>query len=232
VDKVSVYCSAIRPHMWPRLTILESNKVDFEIIFAGNVKPKYDLPPYMKHIYTEVKPAQCYYVAGLQAQGNYMLNIADDMIMNEGFLDNMLKMLKENDESSTIISPRYQNARNQHSHVWYDILLPVGSFCSRKLWERYPFDKRFVASYWDLDVAMLNYRDGGKLLTCEGATTVDVEPYGVCNSWGDRKFFYRLWARPRWKGNKIHFRRRKAHEPLVDSSDLLVKSQGKTGKWR
>ena len=81
--KVICYGSCIRPkywmYAWDHFT--NTNEVDFEMLMVGHVKPDYELPKNLHHIFSEEKPAACVEIGRRLAHASgckYMLNFTDD----------------------------------------------------------------------------------------------------------------------------------------------------------
>lgn len=233
-NKIGVYCSSNKPDLWiPVYNMLSKSRVELEFMFVGDVEPNFDLPKNMKWINSAVKPSQCYYIAATRVDGNYLFNIPDDCTYNNGCLDTLLERMLANDVSKTITTPRYQ----KHPQDFWgggqsNIMLPVGSLCSRDVWNRYSIDKNFIALYWDVDMAMSLYSDGGKTIICEEATICDDRfcQRSTWNSFGrhDISYFYSLWT----SGSEILFTRTIPRQNnFQEIPSILEFSQGEKGKW-
>ncbi len=80
---ISLVASANRIEWWLRFYgSLAGNKTPWEVIFVGNIKPNFELPPNFKHIYATCKPAQCYQIGFWAAQGELIHWTADDADYN------------------------------------------------------------------------------------------------------------------------------------------------------
>jgi hypothetical protein len=219
--KISVIAPSIRPYKWMKFhKWISYNDTPFEIIFVGHVKPKFRLPSNMKFIYTKVKPAQCFHIAFMESQGDFLLNSADDLLYRPHILDNMVNLLRCNDPSKNITSalykhgPRKSQKKNmiffgKRGHIlrkqgkWVPYLQDgAGTMISKKLWNRLGgIDRRFIQSYWDLDMAMRVYESGGDLIIDEGSRiehrNVEKEPVSVPTDTyhpHDANLFYALWV--------------------------------------
>ena len=78
----SLIAPAIRSDFYKRVydSVSKGNKIPFEIIFVGNNKPKIKMPDNFHYIYSNVKPAQCLEIAARNAQGEYLIPLADDEV--------------------------------------------------------------------------------------------------------------------------------------------------------
>ena len=86
---VSLCASANRPLLqggfknWERFVkSLEGNKLNYEVIFVGDVECPYPMPDNFKWIKATVKPAQCYQIAFWEAKGELVGWTADDASYN------------------------------------------------------------------------------------------------------------------------------------------------------
>jgi len=89
--QISICASANRPILqngfknWERfLDSLKENKIKYEVIFVGDVKPDLDASKYpeFKYIYATVKPCQSYMIAFWEAKGELIHWSADDSDYN------------------------------------------------------------------------------------------------------------------------------------------------------
>ena len=119
---ISVFASAYRIHWWRGMyDSLATNKVSFEIVFVGQNKPDFKLPNNFKYIYSNVKPAQCLEIALKQATGEFIMNMSDDWLFSDSFLDNLCKeaqsisKIKEN----FVLSPMQKKANGSYIHKKY-----------------------------------------------------------------------------------------------------------------
>jgi hypothetical protein len=173
--KVSVFGSAIRTYYWQNLyTQLSSSSVEFEIVYAGQVRPDFDLPPNFKFIYTKIKPAQAWYLAALNCVGETIANIPDDVVCSPDLLGSMYNLYRGQSDEKCIIAPRYfddgsgaySNNRflydgEDATHFWgrwrldthTDAKVPLCPLWSRNFFHNVRPDKRFVALFQDADMA-------------------------------------------------------------------------------
>jgi hypothetical protein len=92
---ITVVVPAIKTKLWMNLyDSLSINTVPFELIFIGNVYPDFDLPKNVRHIYTEVKPAQCFHIGVLASNSKYIIQGADDYIFSDHHLDILYEALE------------------------------------------------------------------------------------------------------------------------------------------
>lgn len=245
---ISLFSSAIYTGFWTTVyeRLQSTNRTPFEIIFVGNIKPTFKLPSNCHHIYSEVKPSQCFHIAAKEAQGDLLLNFADDCLYSPGALDNMSNICSNNpDAIATAAYPRDQ-------HFFYKRrdtpLLPVGSMLTKELWNDLGgIDSRFVCLYWDVDIAMRLIARGGKIIMTPQTTIEDTTVYKLnppenkiervskYNSFEDRTQFYDLWTVAQ-EGIRVSRRtiRSQRADPIIqnfeDNDTLLTRSQGKQGQ--
>src|SRR3990167_10199421 len=99
---ISLVASAIKTNLWNDfMKSLESNSIDYEVIFVGDVKPECDIPK-LKWIYSKVKPAQCYQIGYNIAQGELISWTADDAIYSNRALDIIYDFHKKQNEDKLI----------------------------------------------------------------------------------------------------------------------------------
>jgi hypothetical protein len=134
-------------------------------------------------------------------------------------------------------------------------MTPIGGLYKRSvLVELGGIDKNFVCTAWDIDLCMRLFERGGFGVFCEGTIANEVVPPNstrLC-SYGariDRPLLHTLWTMTHGeyahqKNIPIHYlnpgrkpngvickNRRRPFEPF-SPIDLLVKSQGPTGRWQ
>lgn len=210
---ISLFGSANRPWLWPRLyNSLSSNEVPFEIIFVGDRPPTLTLPDNFHFIYSEVKPAQCAEIAKRHTTCDLIMLIADDLVFSEHALDILHQTFLRLDNDKAIVSARYycngQIYPDPECCFWRtDLntpLLPVSGLMKKKMWEQLGgIDRRFVASCWDIDISMRVFEIGGSVTYCEEAKVVELHDKstpekGLYNEVGlplDRTLLDWLWAR-------------------------------------
>ncbi len=90
---ISAYMSSIRPYRWMTLHArIKEIGLPFEMVILGPRSPDYDLPKEIRFFQTGVKPAQCQHVAAFLSEGEYLLQMVDDLTYSEGSIENMLAM--------------------------------------------------------------------------------------------------------------------------------------------
>ncbi len=206
---VSIFMSTIRPYNWPILhKNFSTSSVPFEMICVGPIEPDFAMPDNMKFIYSEVKPAQCVHIGVQAATGKYVMSVADDAQLCDGGLDRFVNEAEKcSDIEKTIMTPQFA----RHGQDFFGVgdestpVLPVGMFLTKKLWDKYGVDKNFYGVYWDTDISMMNYADGGRTIICKDIQFSDALPIRAgtrvsscyCSgsrSTADRSWFYAMWV--------------------------------------
>tara|TARA_A100000164_G_C21928499_1_gene784334 strand:+ start:176 stop:1003 length:828 start_codon:yes stop_codon:yes gene_type:complete len=181
-EKVICYGSAIRPQYWMEIweQLTNTNNIEFEILYSGHIKPDYELPKNLHHIYSELGAAPCVEIVRRLAHASgcrYMLNCTDDYFrISPGFLDELVKDVRDAndcghedyitcamfrvsptppwDQHDTPLIYHNEDLGSPQLHTW--MFHPTKT--SVKLGS---IDKRFSAQYWDVDLQMRNYELGG-----------------------------------------------------------------------
>jgi len=197
--QIGVYCSSKRPYLWGGLyQTLTTNNVNFNLCIAGPNPPIEPLPGNMKYIQTNVKPAQCWFIAAQNTVGDYVMNIPDDMILSHGCLDDMTKLISGD---MTISSPELIphgnmiNKKKENHYLMWDargyvkgdprdnytnkrctgtILpllspIPLLSFMRKETFNNIGIDKQYVAMWWNLDMSLELISRGGKIIISENS---------------------------------------------------------------
>ena len=241
---VSVVASAARPENWPGLyESLGSNDIDFEMVMVGPNSPKQALPPNIRHIKTNVKPAQCVEIAVRQARGDLLLLVADDcLFVTESPIDRLYETYMASENDKVMVSSRYTNSSEEAHRFFHgdpnSVLLPMYAMLSRQVWlDVGGIDRRFIAVSWDFDIFMRIMAAGGETVFSEVYVDGDMEEEHSPRSRGSKlvrsyKTTDRALADSLWSINGVnHFNRALPFEPLSDV-DILKKSQHPQGRWR
>jgi len=194
--RVGVFCSSNKPYLWGNLYYMFSQtNVDFNLCIAGPYPPIEPLPGNVKYIQTNVKPAQCSFIAANNTEGDYIVNTNDDYFISPGLLDNLVKLV---DGKKMTISSPYIGGRGDfvyreeyHSNIWdvrgylegdsrstYEnrkyagITIPLGfplpfiPFMHRETFNSIGIDKKHITDWWHMDIAMeLVSRGGNSILS-------------------------------------------------------------------
>lgn len=178
---ISIISSSIRPDLWSTLnTNLSQNKVSYELIFVGPYPNKNKLAPNIKYIKYFSKPAQCVARGLIEAEGDYLMIIADDVFFEDFYtLDKMYDLIKKN--TNSIISCTYKIENKvktellkydpHHSH---SPQVPISPLFSKKLLHQFgSIDSEFVAIMYDLDLYLRFISNGVELIYLNSAVIAE-----------------------------------------------------------
>jgi len=252
--QVGIFCSSNKPHLWNNLyESLSHNNVDFNLCIAGPNPPIEPLPGNVKYIQTNVKPAQCWFIAAHNVVGDYIMYLPDDVVLSHGCLDDLVKLI---DGKMTISSPNFMLFGKKVDHrilsdprgypsidprstspdknirkkfIMLDFPLPAGSMMYRETFDQLGgFDKHFVALSWDLDMAFELISRGGKIVISDIGLLEEI-PGGkisVCRFAHDYYYLIDMWLDDNNSNDKILNRRKKPVDPLIYNNTVLTVSQG------
>ena len=205
--QVSIYGSCNRPHMWQWFyDNVSMNHINFQIIFVGNVEPKFTLPDNFHFIYSNVKPLQCMHIAANMCEGEVLQAMVDDCQSSPYSLDIMYELYKTQNNYKALISPKFFGVTSTpkdinelqkiadstmndvgYLHVVYDDprslkILPSGGMMSSRIFhELGGYDKRFIWGGSDLDLFVRAQIFGADVIYCENAWI--VERKDLCPGW-------------------------------------------------
>lgn len=179
--KLSIFASAIRPHLWEDLLkSLRGSKYEYELIFAGHVDQSLVIEmfseyPEFKYITTgECKPSQCYEIARRACTGELIHWTADDAVYSEGFVNRVYdfyKNLCETTQSPIIISCKTnENGMNETmlNHRFFGrnqntpIMCPLGVASREYIEYLGGLDTRYISGQWENDILCRAYANGAK----------------------------------------------------------------------
>jgi len=169
---ISVISSAIRIQYWLEMydKFTQHNKIPFEMVFVGSVRPTFSLPPNFIHIYSEDSVVKCFETACRNAKGEYVFMTADDYL-HEPFsaLDIMYGYAIRLDDKAVVMA-RYaeHNCDPNDSVLTFMIRLPLSpitgscTLIKRSVWQELGgLDRRFHSFRADTDLHMRIYEAGG-----------------------------------------------------------------------
>jgi len=202
--QVGVYCSSNRPQYWSGIIkMLSNNSVDWNLCIAGPNPPIEPLPGNVKWIQTNVKPAQCWFIAAHNTTGDYVMRINDDELLSPGCLDDMVKLIEG--KKDTVVSPFFMpdgNIKNKnirsHYSMWdargyldgdsratkkngkyfgigveLNFPLPFADFIRRDNFNKTGIDKYFVGVWWNYDMCVEIVSKGGQIIISENSYGYD-----------------------------------------------------------
>lgn len=239
---ISIIGSAARPENWEAsYESIGDNEIPFEVIFVGPNEPKFDMPDNFRFIKSNTKPTQCVEIASRAAIYPLLMMFGDDIrFVTDHPLDNLYETYTKNDDDLTMVSCRYQpggEARTQIDHRFFpgdsdSPLLPFCTLMPTEIWRDLGgVDSRFIASCWDLDIAMRVLAIGGKVVFSNVEVVEDTTWSRGSNLLRDHRSTDLVLARQMWsEDQKTHFNRALPVEPFSDEG-ILIKSQGPPGRW-
>jgi len=241
---ISLFGSAIRTDLWLRLyASLMNNLVPFELVLVGDHKPDFELPHNLRFIYSPVKPAQCFEIGARYSLGGLIIPIEDAFIFSDGALDSLYKQFTSLINDKTIVSCRYFLSGNDCTgnchYFWGQPSSPIAPVCpliKKDLWMKLGgADRRFITSYFDVDMAMRIYEIGIEAIINKDAYVEEVhkptklqarrlvEEYGFHF---DRPLLDSFWV----KDGKTVKTRLSPVQPFADDGILTI-SQGAKARW-
>lgn len=215
--KISLFASSIRENLYEDFfRSLEGNKIEYEVVFAGNKKPK-DTWPKLKYIETaNIKPAQCYEIARRECQGELIMWVADDCEFSPFLLDNVYEYWKSLKNPLAVISVKTNenktnNNLNDHRFYGYNLntplMAPLGVMKRQLLEDLGGLDRRYVSGQYENDIVMRVYAAGGKVYKYEeGCVFIEhLKKHGTeTKFWtsydSDRRILEESWTKEGYAG--------------------------------
>ena len=214
---VGVICPSNRPEYWKDLyDNLSHNKAEFNLTIVGPKEPLHDLPKNFKYIKSNVKPAQCSFIAMNNVDGEYLLPIADDISFDPGLLDCMVEMLSENNKHTSITPGLYydgtyvvqdnmyidvvdyDNPDIDKGIVFFPVCIPYCQLMYKDSVMEIGIDQHFVTCYWPTDISLELASRGGQIVHCGKSV---YEKYAGCRLHDtykkDLDFLLQMWLRDR-----------------------------------
>lgn len=203
--QVSIYGTCNRPHLWQWFyDNLAMNKVNFEIIFVGNVEPAFTLPDNFHFVYSNTKPTQCLHIGVSLCTGEILIGISDDVHFSPYFLDTVYELYKKQNNYKSMIGPKFFGTLEPKTpeelqkmadstpndtkdlHLIYNdfssMPLMAGGAMSNQLFKEVGgYDRRFVWGFSDLDIQIRATLAGAKIVHCENAWI--CERKDLCPGW-------------------------------------------------
>lgn len=237
--EVGVFCSSNKPYLWGNLyETLSATSVNFNLCIAGPYPPIEPLPGNVKYIQTNVKPAQCYFIAEQNTIGECIMMMADDVSLTPYCLDDLVGMM---DGKMTIASCKYSRTINlDQAHYWFvdkrvpkiegkwkvitlDFPLPIGAMMYREIFDDIGIDKNYIAMNWNVDMYFNVVSNGGKIILSNKSVLSDLKISGLCKVGGDYNYLTEMW----FNGDKFRHKRKNPVSPLVYNDTVLTVSQGR-----
>ncbi len=243
--KISLIASSIRPHLWKGfMSSLTGNDIDYEVIFIGDVKPDFELPPKLKYVYSPVKPAQCYEAGFRMAKGELIHWTADEALYSVKALDIMYNFFKEQNKERlvtgfTIFENNGESTSETSSGHKLDKPDSPQMMCFGVISKKYMrflggYEKFFITGQAENDLCMRVYDDGGIGKLCPNA--VVTVRHDLAHEGDDTKF--RKWypqSRARlqeaWFIDGVWCPTRCRPFVPFDDEEILTHTQGPKGDW-
>ena len=186
-NKTAVVAPAIKIKFWKNIyKNFCKSRVPFHFVFVGHIKPDFKLPDNFTFIYCELGAAECAEIAYRYVYRNlqdckYIINVADDAIVQELFLDKLISFYnnktKELNNDFIIVGPMFNGYFDEENLMaFYDggpiLLGPMLTTIenSKKIGG---IDRQFKAIYWDCDRHLRAHSMGASVLF---ASTLEVPP--------------------------------------------------------
>lgn len=248
---VSIVSSAIRPDNWLEIyNSVDEDENFFEFFFVGPNQPNYKLPKNFFFTKSFVKPAQCWQYAYENCNGEFVINLADDLnFKTQKPLTRLYEeWLKKNDERK-IIACEYSIDDKKISHDDQKILpgyqsqyVPACMMLEKKAFQLIGgIDTRFIAVYWNHDLCLRLHKEGyntyfadvvvnesKKVMTKN--TTLFYDYTAI-----DGKLFDNIWMKKNasikpWGYAVLNERRLELNS--YHNIDLIRINQGEAGRWK
>lgn len=243
----SIIAPANRSKFYKRMydSIGVNNKMPFEVIFVGNDPPDKSIADNFHYIETNVKISQCTEIAARNAVGDFLIQVADDWVLSEGFLNKIYDYILAKGDNTFISFSFAINGvmrddwlcyRSPDKKIRYCDMGITGAF-DRKLWhEMGGVDNRFIYNFHEVD-QHFKFRQHKELFItpdCWVDEIRDAHKYQrraskILGQVEARKLFRKFWMKEEHVMSRI---RLEPNMPFLDK-DIMTKSQGRTveGIW-
>lgn len=221
---IAIVASAIKINYWKSVyEMLSKNNTDFHIVFVGHVNPIWKIPDNFTYIYSDKSPSACLEIAYRYAYKNlnsqYIMNIADDLIFKEGYLDYLIQKHKElsQDFPNRLLEigsiSEHENGRKHNLRTWFlrghNPALVIGGMCTTEDSKKIGgIDKIFKRIYCDVDRTLRLYEMGGMVVPLYDDTFVveRLNNHGLLKQSKDDKLLIKnIWdIQEMENGNKIY----------------------------
>lgn len=256
--KVSFVAPSIRPHLWSKFyNSLSNNTTEWEVIFAGPLKPEFDLSEYprLRYIYATCKPSQCTHIAFMEASGEYVSLTADDAQYftpdGKGAIDNIMNFIGNFPSDKNYYNSRIAygfrmfedssclETSQNHYLVPKDktaLLYPFFVINKKSYLELNGYDNRFICGQAENDFLLRVYQNYGYTTNslCPTAMVWADHDSGHENISKFRQYHIQessilksLWF------NENNYTNKRFSEllPYEWREDIYTKSQGNVGEW-
>ena len=242
--QVGIFCSSNRPELWLNLySSLTYNDVDFNLCIVGPKPPIFFCPNRLTYIQSNVKPAQCFFIAEHNTVGDYVMNTPDDVMYSPGCLDNLYCMVAEQNNVMSSAKYRCHTPHSAHNtfvfegtydsddpryRIDIDANIPICTMCSRSVFDNVGIDNNYLAVRWDIDMSFQLQSMGMKLIICRQSTVGDFGAFGVSQQFDDYLYLTDMWFGEDEITHLPYMRkqRKKLIVPLIYNDSVTKVSQG------
>ena len=215
-NKTVVIAPAIKTKFWQGLyKQFCKAKTPFHFVFVGHIQPDFKLPDNFTYIKCKYNAAECAEIAFRYAykhvkDAKVILTIADDTLVPNFFLDNLIKFYDEQakkyNNEFMLVGPMYNGHLDQENlmslHQGGPILLGPMLTTIENSKKIGGLDRRFSATYWDCDRHLRAQAQGGVIVF---SSAIEIPPVkeveyltqgGLWKKYGsiDRAFLDELWS--------------------------------------
>jgi len=260
--KISLVASAVRPFAWQGFfESLKGNTLPIEVVFVGDVKPDFDLPPNCRHIYATVKPAQCYEIGIREARGELIGWTADDARydhIKKNSLDLTYNYWKSFNDEKVIVAMRpIEDGRDVwNTHHFFGgwqhtpLMAPFGIMSRKFLMDLGGYDKNFISGQAENDIVMRIIEAGGRVeMFMDGYLFVrhneihrQSNDHASFRKWyvADRQYLENCWVKDGY--GKYTSREQQDKSAIIspkrllpvqsfEDKDITTVTQGEKGRW-
>lgn len=177
--KISIVASSVRHWLWMEfMRSLQSNKVTFEVVFAGDLDPfqtrfyQKEFPE-LKYVHcARIKPAQCYQVAMMEARGKLILWACDDAEFEPNLLDKAYENWTSFNDEKTILSLQTNEDGKRagaeiHTLLGWNVntplMAPIALLSREWVLELGGFHNEYISGQWENEFVMRAYANGSKV---------------------------------------------------------------------
>ncbi len=241
--EVSIIATAHRPKNWETVFKSIVTNLNFEVIFVGpKALPKnVNLPENFRFIKSKVKPTQCVEIAIRESRGKFLLLIADDLVFETQYaVDELVNSWEQLNNIYSITSCKYKlhgisQSERDLRYFAGDLstpLLPIGALMLKSsVVEVGGIDVGFTGVFYDIDLVMRLYENGGKLQVTGAFVDEKIglkRGSTLCGDYwkSDREYLNSLWTQNgKVIGNRLH--------KVLNFKDAGIRSktQGPRGHW-
>ena len=205
--QLSLFGSAVRTPFWLKyFNQFKMNKINYEIIFAGPVKPSYKLPDNVKYLYVhpDPGPVHCASLAATYCVGETLIPSADDVVFSPFSLDYMYDEYKKQNDYKCMVHARYGFGPDSDvTDVNNELPIPgtqwrfaIGIlYSARFYWELGGNDRRYRGGASEGDLQMRALASGGRYVYAYNAYVQEDISYIDNNALSPKRAWQRWYGR-------------------------------------